>query len=244
MKKLGSKKVVATEYLSDAGFILARRILGLDAEIEYLKNVQISNLREKVSDRRFDVMVCSGVLYHMLNPMQAFTCTRKLMNDGGFLIVETPVLLDETAPVLRFNGLDPIFRVPYSYFIPSRDAVVGMAFLSGYELVAERILPKPYGRTAYLFKAVSRGYLLSVASCPDFVKETLKRDIVDLEFSFKMLEERCAVSSDVITKFPIRRAGVINFNEFNLDFPFQPKLNVVGVGESAWETAMGNNKLI
>ena len=157
------------------------------------------------------------------------------------MVLETPVLLDESSAMLRFNGVEPVLREPYTYFVPSRPAVIGMAYLAGYEVLAERVLPKPFSRCTYLLRAVSRERLLSLEACPPYVKEMLKRDIVDLEFNHKMLE-RSRVLSNACLRVPVPRDGVLS-PAAEVNFPYHPKQGTLGHGVTAWETPTGNHKV-
>ena len=45
-------------------------------------------------ERRFDIVQCFGVLYHLRYPLLGLAKLRKVLKDGGQLIMETAVLLD------------------------------------------------------------------------------------------------------------------------------------------------------
>jgi 2-polyprenyl-3-methyl-5-hydroxy-6-metoxy-1,4-benzoquinol methylase len=66
-------------------FLLARELLGYDdSQIEYRPGLQVGDLGTEFGDAPFDVIVCAGVIYHMLFPQQALTETRKVMAEGGY----------------------------------------------------------------------------------------------------------------------------------------------------------------
>jgi 2-polyprenyl-3-methyl-5-hydroxy-6-metoxy-1,4-benzoquinol methylase len=241
MAKLGpNHKIVATEYIGNTGFKLAERVLGISGRIEYLSNVQLSNLESNLPHLKFDLIVCAGVLYHLLSPMELFCTCRRLSKVDGFLLIETPVLVGESSPVIRFNGIDPVFREPYTYFVPSATAVRGMAMLAGFEPIKEFNLGPPFNRRTYLLKARPRQYLLDSEYCPPYVKEMLSRDIVDLNFNHALLE-KIQVRSSMRLREDAEFISAYT-SDMRLDFPYQPTITTNPVGKSSWKTPTGNNK--
>lgn len=242
MKRLGAGAVYATDTLKRNTFILARSLLGFDADINYFPGTQFSNIGKKLEGLRFDLIVCSGIIYHMLNPMHAFTESRKLLSNDGIFIVETPYFEGRDEPILRYNGIDPIFPEPYSYFIPTISAIEGMAYLSGFSVLGIRTIKGPTPRVTLMLKASSREELRSSEDCPRFVKEMLKRDIADIDFNFRKLEASNSARSEIIHDAVSPRNRFINCMEEDVIFPFHPRRGTPSFGSTAWETASGNNK--
>jgi 2-polyprenyl-3-methyl-5-hydroxy-6-metoxy-1,4-benzoquinol methylase len=88
MRALRAKPVHATDSFDKTSFRRAKDVLGLD-DIHYHPNTQIKDFHEIFSPGQFDLILCAGVPYHMLNPVSAFVTSRKLIKDGGLLILET-----------------------------------------------------------------------------------------------------------------------------------------------------------
>lgn len=237
--KLGAD-VVAVDAHDNPAFHLARELVGLP--IEHHPNVQVADLVEKFGRGSFDVIVCAGVIYHMLMPMQAFTEPRKMLRDGGYLILETPYDHTEERAVLRFNGIEKVVAEPLTYFVPSRSALVGMAMLSGFKLIATRALMGPR-RITLLLKAVSRAELIKDPATPPFMVQMLKRDTCDNEFRFRQLEQN-PTSKARISVGKVEPYREIQAASERVTFPYHPPLDRPAHGSTRFETATGNNKVL
>jgi SAM-dependent methyltransferase len=110
-ERRGAKRVVAYDRQSRVAdvftngdrFRFARESLG--SRIDYLWNVPISQIKAesaKLDLPLYDVVVFSGVLYHMFDPMAGLAWVRNLVRDGGLLLIETAALLDP-GYALHFN---------------------------------------------------------------------------------------------------------------------------------------------
>lgn len=237
-KKLGAT-VVAVDTFDHETFRLARELLGFnESSVEYIPNVQIMDLLEKFEFSSFDVICCAGVIYHMLNPMEAFTVNRKLLKVGGYLIMESPYDARNDDAVLTFNGVEQIVNEPYTYFVPTLKALKGMANLSGFEVVATRVLTSPK-RVTLLLRAVNRGYLIEHNNTPPFIVQMLKRDTCDNSFRFRDLKEIGAAWRDSVSN------GILELREIDpatekVNFPFHPQIHKPAYGSTRFETADGN----
>ncbi|MFG0307052.1 MAG: class I SAM-dependent methyltransferase [Phycisphaerales bacterium JB040] len=155
LARLGASSVVATDALDVASFRLARDVLGFRGTVEYLPRTQFTTLRERLAGCTFDLIVCAGVLYHMLNPFVAVAKCRRLLAPGGLLILETAVLSGESEPVMRLNPAsqrpDP---EPYTYWRPAPAAVRGMLRLASFDVLDEVAIADP-PRAAFVARAVA-----------------------------------------------------------------------------------------
>jgi tRNA (mo5U34)-methyltransferase len=78
MKLKGAARVVATD-VGEVGepFALARELLALD--VEYVANTSFDNILAELPEHSADLMVCAGVMYHMLNPFDCILKARGLL---------------------------------------------------------------------------------------------------------------------------------------------------------------------
>jgi 2-polyprenyl-3-methyl-5-hydroxy-6-metoxy-1,4-benzoquinol methylase len=239
-RALGAGPVIAVDSNSNPSFLLARQLLGYgEGDVEYMPGVQIKDLSQQFGPAQFDVVVCAGVIYHMLFPQQAFTETRKVLREGGYLLMEAPFADGDQQAVLYFNGMTEHVNEPSTYFVPTRPALVGMANLTGFKLVATRILQAPK-RVTLLLQAASRRELIDDPQTPPFVVQMLKRDLCDHEFRFKDLESsrrsRSVVAGD--PALPLFREIVAT--EEVVSFPYHPARSVPTYGATRFETEVGN----
>ncbi|MFT5423073.1 MAG: SAM-dependent methyltransferase [Phycisphaerales bacterium] len=180
LSRLGASRVVATDALDVASFRLARDVLGLD--VEYHPRTQFDTLRATLEGERFDLIVCAGVLYHMLNPFSAIAECRKMLNPGGLLILETAFAPQMTEPGMLFNAsADRPDPEPYTYWRPSASGVEGMMQLAAFDVLDDsRLLDPP--RLAVIGRAVApeavseRSPLMTRMHELDLCDETLKLD--------------------------------------------------------------------
>jgi len=240
----GAQSLGATSTAVDAhdnpAFRIARDLLGLP--VKYCPHLQIADLRDNFDDGSFDVIVCAGVIYHMLMPMEAFTSPRKLLRHGGYLVMETPFNHAENRAILSFNGIEESVKEPLTYFVPSQRALQGMAILSGFKLIATRILSSPR-RITQLFKAVSRDELIEDPNTSKFMVQMLKRDTCDNEFRFHQLEQNPVASASVSIKEVEEFREIIGEEEV-VNWPFHPPKDKPTYGVTRWETKSGNTKVL
>ncbi len=103
--RLGAKSVVAYDRLDLSERIrLVQQAYGV--EFEYIPGLQMDELQTALwKDRKspLDVVVFSGVLYHMIDPLVGLCIARSLVREGGLFIVETAALVGDE-PILHFNA--------------------------------------------------------------------------------------------------------------------------------------------
>ena len=244
-KKLGARQVVATDTHDRESFRLAREILGYtENDISYMPSIQVKDLPISYEPKSFDVIICAGIFYHMLHPMQAFTDSRKVLGDGGYLILETPFEDSREEAVLIFSGVEHKVNEPYSYFIPTKSALTGMANLAGFKLVATRMLSSPK-RITLLLKAVSRDELCTDQNVIPFIKQMLKRDTCDNSFRHLELEKIQRTARDVTgIVLGIPEYRVIDPQKEAVDFPHHLADDGMGLGRTMWEEVTGNTKVL
>ena len=82
-----------------------REVLGVN--FQYLSNSTLADVRTiapRLVNRPFDLIVFSGVLYHMYDPMQGLALIRSLVRTGGQVVIETAAALSDEH-VGYFNAL-------------------------------------------------------------------------------------------------------------------------------------------
>ncbi len=76
----------------------------LGAGIDYLYGFPLTDLGERLEGRSlYDLVVFSGVLYHMFDVLGGLLRARRHLRDGGIMLVETAAVL-APEPVLHFNA--------------------------------------------------------------------------------------------------------------------------------------------
>ena len=242
--KLGAKTVTAADTYDHQTFREARKLLGYENDVTYVPKIQVKDLPNQFERKQFDVIVCAGIFYHMLHPMQAFTDCRKVLGDNGVLVLETPYDASRKDAVLVFNGVEHVVNEPYTYFVPTLSALTGMANLAGFKVLATRILMAPR-RVTLMLKAVSRDELIKDVTVASFVKQMLKRDTCDDSFRFKDIESDERTSPDVFSKsVEIPQYREILPKEESVSFPHHPPLSKPSYGVTRFEDTHGNTKVL
>lgn len=153
LERLGARSVTATDRVEGVGF----RILhtALESKVRQVVPVEISDIHEKLPDGEFDLIICAGVIYHMLNPLSAFTACRAMLRPGGLMIMETALTWKLREPALLLNSEDEENMESSTYWMPTTSALKGMAKLCHFDVLAARWQPRN-GRGAVLGRAVRR----------------------------------------------------------------------------------------
>lgn len=116
MRRRGARNVAAYDRPSALASRIASVKERFDVDFDFVSGFALAELPAKVNHRTFDVVVMSGVLYHLFSPLAGFAIARGLLRNGGLMIVETAATIaDEPAmywnSACRFGG--------ESYFFPS-----------------------------------------------------------------------------------------------------------------------------
>ena len=101
-EKMGAKKVIATDVQDRSNFRQIHKLL--NSKVKYFPdvNVDISLTHKIINEGPFDLIIFSGVLYHLFNPVLAIASLRSLLKPGGLMIVET-ACLDRNDNAMHFN---------------------------------------------------------------------------------------------------------------------------------------------
>jgi len=95
-----------------------------DVEFDYHAHISLPNTKTFLTDksvfkgflqpnnppRGYDMVVCSGVLYHVFSPLETLGLCRTMLRDGGLLVMETAASnLDEYSQRWNFDGSQWIY---------------------------------------------------------------------------------------------------------------------------------------
>jgi 2-polyprenyl-3-methyl-5-hydroxy-6-metoxy-1,4-benzoquinol methylase len=235
MSKLGAASVVATDSVERPTFRRGMQELGLD--IDYRPHTQIKDLARLYEPKSFDVIVCAGVIYHMLNPFSAFGECRKLVKDGGYVIFESAIQAG-TEPVLVLNSeTTKPTKEAYTYWLPTPSAMVGMTKLVSLKPIATRMLAegnRPF-RMTVLAQAVSPSEIPGRS-------EMLTRihDVDFCDFEFRLVDIKKPRPSSTVSLAQVAGERIIDATSERIEFPFNPRNASGSVGSTAWMRPTGN----
>jgi hypothetical protein len=89
---------------------------------------------------KFDIILCSGVIYHNINQMGIILKVHKLLELGGIMVIESSTTRNKE--LKNKNVIDvhwpPTYEGTTVKFHPSKKAVRSMCEMSGFEIVEEK----------------------------------------------------------------------------------------------------------
>jgi 2-polyprenyl-3-methyl-5-hydroxy-6-metoxy-1,4-benzoquinol methylase len=117
LRRRGAKKVVAVDVRD-----LSERIRCvqhyLSTDFEYVPNLTHNRTFDVLKERgltNFDIVVLSGVLYHVFDPMRTLAIARSLVRSGGLMVVETAAAVDR-AYGMSFNVRGTVYDNPGDFW--------------------------------------------------------------------------------------------------------------------------------
>src|SRR6266480_4055697 len=97
LAKRGARQVVAVDRLDFSDKVeLVKSLHGV--QFEYYGKILLDNtvaFGRSIGDR-FDIVVLSGILYHVFSPVHLLGYARSLARTGGLVIIETAAILDQS----------------------------------------------------------------------------------------------------------------------------------------------------
>ncbi len=234
MKARGAKSVTAADTYRLPSFLIARQLLGED--VNYVPNTQIKDFLGRFGEKSFDVICCCGVIYHMLNPMSAFTVARKAIREGGIFVLETAYSpkFDDAFLIMNTEAKTPLAEL-YTYWTPTKLAVVGMMKLVGFNVLSVQELSAPE-RLTVVGQAVHPD---EVQGRSKILEKVHANDTCDFDFRFSQVSDLGVRTANVST--PVLPNEVrINPAERTIDWPYHPKTLTNPVGTTRWASASTN----
>ena len=160
LERRGASVVAYDRELRRPGLELVSLALGTEFElIGDLKLAELPRATAQVGDPLFDVVVLSGVLYHMFDPLFGLSVARGLARNGGVLIVETMAAFDDSVS-MHFNSANRF--TPHALWlisVPCLDYLLRFVRLEALDVVYQGTWEKsdcpPHGRIAVACRAVS-----------------------------------------------------------------------------------------
>ncbi len=140
-EKRGAAEVHATDDVSQRWgshqptFQLAHR--ELRSRAYYHPNLSVNRV-EELNERDFDLILFCGVYYHLKNPLLAMAKLRRIIKEGGMLIVEGPVMDAYQQPVARFFYRTWLAGDPSNWWVPNLACLREWLECSFFDIVDEK----------------------------------------------------------------------------------------------------------
>lgn len=213
LERLGARSVVATDRVRGNGFAVVHDLL--QSKVELHTPVEISTIGEAMAGRKFDLIICAGVIYHMLNPLSAIMACRAMLKPGGLMIVETAMSWISERAVMVLNSEEQLSMESSTYWMPTSKALAGMVRLCHFDVLGGRWQPD-IGRGAVLGRAVATSKPVANANALTRAMQALP--LLDFEF------QGALAASDSEPPSPISFSGAvtehtISSKSYKSDFP-------------------------
>ena len=120
-EKRGAEEVYAIDDISQRHlhstqtFALAKEIL--KSNVHYFPETPLE--RVPGLGVKFDIVLFFGVYYHLRDPLRALAILRSVLNDGGLIAIEGPVLYNRRKSIARFLYNDVFYTDSSNWWIPS-----------------------------------------------------------------------------------------------------------------------------
>jgi SAM-dependent methyltransferase len=230
MKALGADYVLAADTKKYDTVELAMEITGEDIDYRQIPFERLCEHEELLGS--FDVVVSSGLMYHLLSPFELVYVARKLLKAEGIFVLQSLTTTEQqTRAGAYLNTARNINGDPSTFFVPSCAAVAGMLRAGCFDIRGERELTYKYGFHAWVSVAKTN---------PDEVPEradNLKK-MHDWAYrlgenfgGYNLREMLTHKETASIPKFETERFKKIDENLRDCRFPYNPTqlINPVGV---------------
>lgn len=162
----GAARVDATCQYDLDRFRIARALLGYSM-VAYYPKTDLALTHQNFSGAQYDLVLMTAMLHHLLSPIEGLLEARRLLKQGGYLLIEALVRDGEPADFkLNIALEDPVYGCP-TLWISTAESIKAMLRMAGFNPVAEihliggKAAREPnYDRVTLLAQAVSRDAII------------------------------------------------------------------------------------
>jgi tRNA (mo5U34)-methyltransferase len=139
-EKRGAALVYATDKIDhrthneSPSFQVAHK--ALQSKVIYRSDLSVYDVAE-LGVEDFDIVVFCGVFYHLKDPLLALARLRRVMKEGGTILIEGEVHPDESRAFAKFYYRDWLMNDPSNWWVPSRRCLREWVECSYFEIVEE-----------------------------------------------------------------------------------------------------------
>lgn len=148
-ERRGATEVYSIDYLTHVGYWctpaykLAHEALGSRAK--YFPDMNVYDV-EQLGINDFDVVIFSGIYYHLKHPLLALTILRRVMKEGGHIVIEGPIYPDSERAYSSFHYRDLLFNDKSNWCVPTLRCLREWVECSFFDVEAEHFNQEdPFG---------------------------------------------------------------------------------------------------
>lgn len=169
MEKKGAQLVVAIDIQDRPQFRLAHSLL--KSRVRYLPDFHVDDLQARMAAEAlgpFDLVLCSGVLYHVRDPLGVLVQIRNIMKPGGLAVIATACIGSEEI-AMYFNAAGGIINEPTTFWLPTASCVKYLMKACSFKILHEEWTwgEKPLRNRRRALALVARAVKPSIAMSHD-----------------------------------------------------------------------------
>lgn len=227
MAKLGASYVAAVDALNSDAFRIAIELTGHDVDYRIVDVADIAGQKDWLNS--FDVVVCSGLMYHLISPFQVVHAAKKIIKTGGVFILQSMTAgrgNDDGRGAFYTNTYKSLNGEPTTFLAPTISAIRGMVDLGLFDRRLERTVQKNNGEF-HAVLSISRDSFSTMTNVPLATMKTFNffEDKIDYPYGGYSLKDFLEIKpvSDLSSLHFEAGIETINIEKFNLTFPYAPK---------------------
>lgn len=173
-ERRGATEVHSVDYLTHDGYWctpayqLAREALG--SHTHYHPDTNVYDV-EELGVNDFDVVVFSGIYYHLKHPVLALSRLRRVMKAGAQIVIEGPIYPDDQRSYSSFHYSDLLFNDKSNWCVPTLRCLRDWVECSFFEVEQE------YFNQPEAFDRISR-LKASIRSCLGMTSTEIVRTVM------------------------------------------------------------------
>jgi tRNA (mo5U34)-methyltransferase len=141
-ERRGAKRILATDdstqnWAGAAGFNLAKELLKSSVE----SDLQLSVYDLHRLNQKFDIILCLGVYYHLIDPFYAFTQIRHCCHDDSIVVFEGDAFFQLLQTPAQSGALYSRDVRQAPRFVPEPDTLRFLINSAYFNIIAESVLP-------------------------------------------------------------------------------------------------------
>jgi tRNA (mo5U34)-methyltransferase len=139
-EKRGAAEVYSVDYLTHVGYWCTPAYKfaheALESKAKYFPDMNVYDV-EQLGVTDFDVVIFSGIYYHLKHPLLALTILRRVMKEGGHIVIEGPIYPDAELSYSSFHYHDLYLGDRSNWNVPSLRCLRDWVECSFFEIKAE-----------------------------------------------------------------------------------------------------------
>jgi SAM-dependent methyltransferase len=168
LHELGAEYVAAVDAVRMSAFDFGLKRTGKNIDYRVCDVSELHKVDEWLNS--FDLVVSSGLMYHLISPFQVVYAAKRLIKDGGVFVLQSFVTTDSGTGASHINQYKQIFRDPMTFVVPTPSAMRGYMDVALFDRSLELSIKNP--GEFYAIMGASRSDPSQVSSANAITRKT------------------------------------------------------------------------